>query len=69
MFKQKIIVTIIDTKWKIIKNRLVLNALPSANEYLYFDNLYHQVINIVHSVDEKHGIFVIINTATHQPTY
>jgi hypothetical protein len=41
-------------------------TIPRAGEYLFFDGLYHEVLNIVHTLDGKQVIFVIINEIPHQ---
>lgn len=66
MFRKKYIVTILDSKWNIVKNRMVFNTLPRSGEYIYFDNVYYEVINIVHSMETKHNIFLIVNKPPHQ---
>lgn len=68
MFRRKYTVTILDSKWSVIKNRLKLDVIPRKDELLFFDNLYYEVINIVHVLKEKQGIFVIVNEFKHQQT-
>lgn len=66
MFRRKYTVTVLDSKWNVIKNRLKLNPIPRKDELLFFDGLYYEVINIVHRIDEKQGIFVVVNSFKHQ---
>ena len=66
MFRRKYTVTVLDSKWNVIKNRLKLNPIPRKDELLFFDGLYYEVINIVHRIDEKQGIFVVVNAFKHQ---
>jgi len=66
MFRRKYTVTVLDSKWNVIKNRLKLNPIPRKDELLFFDGLYYEVINIVHRIDEKQGIFVVVNPFKHQ---
>ena len=66
MFRRKYTVTVLDSKWNVIKNRLKLNPIPRKDELLFLDGLYYEVINIVHRIDEKQGIFVVVNPFKHQ---
>jgi hypothetical protein len=66
MFKRQYTVSILDSKWNVVKNRMKFVAIPRSSEYLFFDGLYHEVLNIVHTLDGKQGIFVIINEIPHQ---
>jgi hypothetical protein len=66
MFRTKYTATILDSKWNVVKNRMKFAAIPRSGEYLFFDGLYHEVLNIVHTLDDKQVIFVIINEIPHQ---
>jgi hypothetical protein len=67
MFRTKYTVTILDSKWQVIKNNLKLSVVPRQGEYIYLDNKYVNVINVVHSVDHKHVIFVVVEEISVQP--
>jgi hypothetical protein len=66
MFKRQYTASILDSKWNVVKNRMKFAAIPRSGEYLFFDGLYHEVLNIVHTLDGKQGIFVIINEIPNQ---
>jgi len=66
MFSTKYKVTLLDSKWNIIKKNVKLLVLPRRDEYVFFNNLYYIVLNVVHTLDGKQGIFVIINETPHQ---
>ena len=66
MFKRQYTATILNSKWEVVKNRVKFITIPRSSEYLFFDGLYHEVLNIVHTLDGKQGIFVIINEIPHQ---
>ncbi len=67
MFRTKYTVTVLDSKWQVVKNNLKLSVVPRQGEYIYMDNKYVNVINIVHSVDLKHTIFVVVEEISVQP--
>jgi hypothetical protein len=66
MFKSKYKVTLIDSKWNVVKNNVKLSVLPRRDEYVFFDGLYYLVLNVVHVLDGKQGVFVIINETPYQ---
>lgn len=66
MFKSKYKVILIDSKWSVVKNNIKLSVLPRRDEYVFFDGLYYLVLNVVHVLDGKQGIFVVINETPYQ---
>lgn len=67
MFKKKYTVSVLDSKWGIIKNSLKLEIIPRINEYLWLSDKYYSVISVVHSIQEKNGVFLIVEEQKNQP--
>jgi hypothetical protein len=65
MFKTKYKVTLLDSKWNVVKTNVKLTVLPRRDEYVFFDGLYYLVLNVVHTLDGQQGVFVIIDETTH----
>lgn len=59
-FDKKYTVTLLNSKWEIIKSDLKLNSIPQRDEYIYMNDRYYDVLNVVHSIDKNHKILVII---------
>lgn len=66
MFKNKYKISILDCKWKPLKRNFKVDVIPRINEYLYMGDKYHKVINVIHTMDNKQDIFVIIEELTTQ---
>jgi hypothetical protein len=66
MFKIKYTVSFLDSKWNLVKNNIKLYTVPRKDEYVFFDGLYYEVLNVVHTIDKNHSIYVIINEVPHQ---
>ena len=66
MFKTKYKATLLDSKWNVVKSDVKFYTIPRRDEYVFFDGLYYLVLNVIHTLDGKHGIFVIINETPHQ---
>lgn len=66
MFKTKYNVSLLDSKWNIVKKNVSLFSLPRKDEYIFFNDLYYEVLNVVHDINKKHLIYVIINEVSHQ---
>ena len=62
MFNKKCKVSFINTNWEFIKQNVVLDILPNRDELIYIEEFgkYFEVINVVHKLNSKHNIFVII---------
>jgi hypothetical protein len=60
--KRKYSVSILDENWNIIHNTLFLKIIPRVDEIIYLDTLnkYFRVMNVVHYINDKHGIFIIL---------
>ena len=61
MFNKKYNVTILNSKWEIVKNKIKFDIVPRQHEYLFIENQYYEVISIVHNMVEKQGVFLIVN--------
>lgn len=59
-FRKKI--TLLDGNWKEIKTKSNLTVKPNMGEMIYIDELdkYFRVVNVLHSLYRKHGLFVIV---------
>jgi len=60
MFKNKYKISILDSKWQPLKRNFKVDIIPRINEYLYMNDNYHKVINVIHTFNGKQEIFVII---------
>lgn len=54
-----------DCKWQFIK-KSHLRFIPRKDELLFFDNLYYEVVNVIHVLDDNQDIFVVVNKFSHQ---
>lgn len=66
MFKNKYKISILDSKWQPLKRNLKVDIIPRINEYLYMGENYHKVINVIHTLNGKQEIFVIVEELTAQ---
>lgn len=60
-FDKKYTVTFLNSKWEIVKSDVKLNSIPQRDEYIYMNEKYYDVLNVVHSIDKTHQILVIID--------
>jgi len=67
MFERKYTISILNSKWEEIKRNIKIDVIPRRDEFIYLDNQYYEVLNIVHTLDEKQDIFVIINELAVNP--
>jgi hypothetical protein len=59
-FDKKYTVTFLNSKWEIVKSNIKLISIPQRNEYIYINNKYYDVINVIHSIDKTHKIHIVI---------
>ena len=62
MFKRRYSVTIMNESWKTLKNDTKLHSIPRRDELVYLEEYqkYFNVTNVIHYLNNKHGIFVIV---------
>jgi hypothetical protein len=69
MFSRKYTATFLDSKWQVVKNKIKLDFIPRQGEYVFFNGLYHEVLNIIHEINDKTQkvrILIVINETPHQ---
>jgi hypothetical protein len=59
-FSKKYSVTFLNSKWEIVKSNVKLISIPNRNEYVYMDNKYYDVLNVVHTISKNHNILIVI---------
>lgn len=64
MNELKYTVSILNSKWFPIKRNVEMIIIPRRDEYIYMNEQYYEVINVVHMLNEKQDIFVIVNEMT-----
>lgn len=57
MFNRKYTVTFIDSKWEVIKKNVKLLPIPRQGEYVFFNGLYHEVVQVIHELLDKPKFF------------
>jgi hypothetical protein len=62
----KYTITILNSKWIPIKSNLKVDTIPRSGEYIYLGEQYYEVLNVVHSIDKNHQIFVIVSELENQ---
>ena len=66
MFDKKYSISLLDCKWQVVKRHIKVPAVPRQDEYVFIDGLYYEVVNVVHNMDSKKEILVIISETAHQ---
>lgn len=61
MFNKKYTVTILDSKWNILKDGVKMLVVPRQDELMYFDTKYYEVINVIHMIDDKHKVIAVVD--------
>ena len=56
----KYTVSILNSKWHEIKKNIEMLIIPRRDEYIYMDDQYWEVLNVVHMLNEKQQIFIIV---------
>jgi hypothetical protein len=68
MFETKYTVSILNSKWEIVKSNLKLKVIPRQDEYIYLDEKYLNVLKVIHMLNEKQDIFIVIDELFEAPT-
>lgn len=60
MFSKKYTVTLLNSKWEIVKSNVKLILIPKKDEYIFMDNKYYDVLNVIHTIGKEHKILIIV---------
>ena len=62
----KIRVNIIDEQWNTLKTNFKLKVIPRIHELMYFSDIekYYRVVNVIHNINDKQNITVVIEEYT-----
>jgi hypothetical protein len=60
MFSKKYTVTLLNSKWEVVKSNVKLISIPKKDEYVFMDNKYYDVLNVIHTIEKEHKILIIV---------
>lgn len=60
MFKKKYTISILDSKWIPLKRNVKMVIIPRRDEYIWLDEKYFIVLNVVHSITDKQEVFIVV---------
>ena len=60
MFKRKYNISLLTSKWVPIKRNVNLTLIPRSGELLFLDGQYYEIINVIHMINKKQEIFLVI---------
>ncbi len=63
-YSDKYSVTILERNWMVLKSNVSLISLPRISEYIYLNDKYYQVINVVHDLTKNNKRLVIVDEVT-----
>jgi hypothetical protein len=66
MFQKKYNIVFLTSKWEIIQ-KVKLSYLPRKDEYVWLNNVYHEVVNVIHSIDNNQ-VLIVLNPMNETPT-
>ena len=67
MFSKKYTVTLLNSKWEVLKRNLPIKFIPKKDEFIWTDGQYYEVVNIVHSIDKSQTVYIIVNELSSKP--
>lgn len=62
----KIKINIIDEQWNTLKTNFKLKVIPRIHELMYLSDIekYYRVVNVIHNINDKQNITVVIEEYT-----
>lgn len=64
MFNKKYKVNFLNEKWVPIKLNVKLSFIPRTHELVYINSKYYRVANVIHNIDKKSEVYIIIEQYT-----
>lgn len=53
-------VSFLDAAWKPLNINIKIDVIPRVNEFIYLNEVYYRVIGVVHQINKKQEIFIVI---------
>lgn len=55
-------VSILDSSWNVMRPKVKVEHVPRIDELIYLesDSTYYQVKTVVHNINKRQGVFVIV---------
>lgn len=60
MFFRKKYITLINPKWEIVKANVKYDHLPKKDEFIFIDENYYEVLNVIHKLDDNNTTLVVV---------
>ena len=62
MFGKKYSISLLDEQWKVVRNNIKVSVVPQQGDFIYLEdkNSYYTVSNVVHYLNDKQGIFLVV---------
>lgn len=60
MFTKKYKISLIDSKWNPITRSLKIEFLPRANELIYYNEQYYNIVNVIHDFSREQSLVLIV---------
>ena len=65
-FTKKYKISLLNTEWGLLISNLKIRTIPRYGELIYIEDLgYFEVINVIHNIRKKIGIFVVVEKLDH----
>lgn len=65
----KYTISILNSSWVPLKRNLRVNIIPRKSELIYLEEekQYFEVVNVIHVLNKKQDVFIIIESIEKQP--
>lgn len=59
-FNKKVKYTVLNKDWTVLFDNLAFKIEPRENELIFDGSIYYKVLNLVHDVDLKKNIIIVV---------
>lgn len=67
MFDKKYTLTLLNSKWEVLKKNLPITFIPKKDEFIWIDEQYYEVVTIIHSINTVQSVYIVVNELSSKP--
>jgi hypothetical protein len=60
MLTKKYTISLLDSKWQVIKRNMKMNVVPRKDEFIWYLEKYYLILNIIYTLNPNDEIILVV---------